>query len=1434
MTNKLMSKYFGGILAVLLITSSLPLQQVHAETVTTSMENISIVNDETNKTVEIKNEQLSMSIDYNNQLRLSSLKMGGIVEVLDEEAGGVSALLPDSGQAVLSASYTNAGDKLAHINDGIISYTEEPRNRWTSYRADRKPVASDWITYQFFQSVNVDSVQLHIFSDSGYIAPPASYQVEYWDGNNFVAVEEAVADPQIPTGNMLNALTFKPVITDRMRLVLNNKAPGEGKTAYYTGITEVSWLYQNKEVGKGAEWSGTDSLVQSPDVAVEQNRIVFDNVHYMASGVPIEEKWIFEVLADDVKLTIERIYREALLLSDQKSLAFSFKQDAFDVIQRTEDGGSFQLLDPGLNENGERRSLNRFLSRTPYSTDPSVNPEKSNVIRTGSWYGNEKFSIYTANMDFLDKLHNRILSIELSSNRNRASHIWRAPLEEGGALTVEHKLSEGLLSLGGSTGSFANISGAERYLPLGIFQKNNFLPVVAKAGQVDLAVYSFKADNSLDKYYDIGYIPDTATIDSHTLAQFIQDYARSSVIDLNVGMGDTDVSGMGPYETWWYSRNAQALQGAGNENYLETLKNFVRFNKQFNFPIHGSGRLYAVSARENVWYKDNFFDTYGQFIAGITAIYDLSADDEWLQEIKDMARKVLDWAAFTRDINNDGLMESFGYDVTQWDDHSKIGQNSAYANAFLYKALIDWAELEEKVLLDQPRADRYRDKAAQLKETYNKPIDQGGFWSEETSSYVHSRGLQGEVYGDVAHNFENTYSIIFGIADTERANIILEKYTDFRNGNNNFNEPLKLFPAQRYAYNKSENNAKFPSYLHGNSFPQMTYDMMAAYAKIGNYDIPEELLRTVVEQYDWDGLIWNTYTWGLEPDTLREPWMSANVRPGAGFYDIIMGIKPKYDRLVIDPAITENMYGASVKYTLRGLKYQITHVNALERKIDAEATTQIESIWRGLENGKTYEVIDTNIASGNEKKTKLIANEGMVSYAALMEGEHRLSIHPAGKEPETGSGTDSGNGVGGTPGTNEVDHVELTWNGNKHAMGKVVNKGNGRFVIEVDPAPLAKLLAQEALEAGGSVLRALATEEQSSVILALNEQVVGLLMKHNVQLEMQANHGRFVLAPELLVQLAANNRSLQFEIALATDQKAQQIRGNITQSGYFPLTNPLQFTIKTMEGEPEIDIAQYGQFVQFSFILTPTEANQLHPFVTVMQINKDGTLSPRLTKLEDRGNGEWEAIFRSMDGGMFVLVQNELAFKDVESHWSKQLVNELGSRGILLGSGNQLFDPDKPMTRAEFAAILVRSLGLEQKSDNLKQEQFSDVSHAEWFGNHIQSAFEAGLIKGFDDGTFRPHQAITREQAIVILIRALQLVDKKMIQDGKEQASLSILQKFSDANSISKWAERDMAWAVQYGIVMGKSDEKLAASAQTTRAEFAAIIMRAFRLAKLI
>jgi len=135
---------------------------------------------------------------------------------------------------------------------------------------------------------------------------------------------------------------------------------------------------------------------------------------------------------------------------------------------------------------------------------------------------------------------------------------------------------------------------------------------------------------------------------------------------------------------------------------------------------------------------------------------------------------------------------------------------------------------------------------------------------------------------------------------------------------------------------------------------------------------------------------------------------------------------------------------------------------------------------------------------------------------------------------------------------------------------------------------------------------------------------------------------------------------------------------------------------------------------------------------------------------------------------------------------------------------------------------VVRALGLHKGNWDTK---FSDVNESDWFAESAAIASEYGLIKGYDDGTFRPNDVITREEAMVITARALEIA-------GAERMESDIV-VFKDSQEVSSWAEKAAKECAGSGVIKG-DDRRIAPKEKITRAETAAIIMRMLEAVNLI
>ena len=138
---------------------------------------------------------------------------------------------------------------------------------------------------------------------------------------------------------------------------------------------------------------------------------------------------------------------------------------------------------------------------------------------------------------------------------------------------------------------------------------------------------------------------------------------------------------------------------------------------------------------------------------------------------------------------------------------------------------------------------------------------------------------------------------------------------------------------------------------------------------------------------------------------------------------------------------------------------------------------------------------------------------------------------------------------------------------------------------------------------------------------------------------------------------------------------------------------------------------------------------------------------------------------------LLVPTQAAVTFSDLQGdYWAKEAVTQIASLGVLTGYPDGTFRPDAPITRAEFAAIIVKL-----KSPGALQpaavSSFSDVTSESWATGYIEAAARLGLITGYPDGTFHPTVKIDRVDAVVILTRFASLPATYDLTDAYEDIS---------------------------------------------------------------
>lgn len=169
------------------------------------------------------------------------------------------------------------------------------------------------------------------------------------------------------------------------------------------------------------------------------------------------------------------------------------------------------------------------------------------------------------------------------------------------------------------------------------------------------------------------------------------------------------------------------------------------------------------------------------------------------------------------------------------------------------------------------------------------------------------------------------------------------------------------------------------------------------------------------------------------------------------------------------------------------------------------------------------------------------------------------------------------------------------------------------------------------------------------------------------------------------------------------------------------------------------------------------------------------------------------------------------SFKDmVAAVWAQDAVEELAERKIINGVGQGLFEPMRPITRAEFAAMTVKAFAL---STNGAKAEMPDVHPEDWFFEDIQAAVQTGLLRGFEDGSLRPNEPILRQDMCVLIARLFE----------PEEGEFSEV-CFADDGEIAEYARQSVYYLRGIGIINGDSDNLLYPDQYLTRAEAAQVM----------
>ncbi|GGA00463.1 hypothetical protein GCM10008018_53420 [Paenibacillus marchantiophytorum] len=211
------------------------------------------------------------------------------------------------------------------------------------------------------------------------------------------------------------------------------------------------------------------------------------------------------------------------------------------------------------------------------------------------------------------------------------------------------------------------------------------------------------------------------------------------------------------------------------------------------------------------------------------------------------------------------------------------------------------------------------------------------------------------------------------------------------------------------------------------------------------------------------------------------------------------------------------------------------------------------------------------------------------------------------------------------------------------------------------------------------------------------------------------------------------------------------------------------------------------------------------PLLGVYRIYEDGSMTYIGGELTDKGI---RAQLR--ENGKYAVLEYNKVFQDLpKQHWANRTVQIMSAMHMVEGVNDTFFEPEKFITRAEFVALLMKSLHFPQQ----KISSFKDVPASAWYAPYVAGAASSGLVSGENDALFNPESVISREQMAVLLARAVEHAGGKIEQGGN--------QTFKDADQMASWARPSIELTAKLGLLQGRADQLFVPTGTVSRAEAA-------------
>ena len=498
--------------------------------------------------------------------------------------------------------------------------------------------------------------------------------------------------------------------------------------------------------------------------------------------------------------------------------------------------------------------------------------------------------------------------------------------------------------------------------------------------------------------------------------------------------------------------------------------------------------------------------------------------------------------------------------------------------------------------------------------------------------------------------------------------------------------------------------------------------------------------------------------------------------------------------------------------------------------------------WASVTGAVQYKIYKDNIlvetlsASENGYDMTGLVNGTIYTFEVKAADSNMIVIAASGQKTATPTAPSGSSTTQSPPPVNTNTGADILVNGKTENAGTVTTVKQGLQTVTTVSVDARKL--EQKLEAEGNKAVVTIPVNVASDVVAgeLNGQMVKIMESKEAVLEVKTGSAAYTLPAQQInidavaAQLGTNvelkDIKVKIQISKPAEETVKFIENSADKGNFSVVAPPVEFTVSCTYGGQTATVSSFNSYVERTIAIP--EGIDPNKITTGVVNEPDGTVRHVPTKVTVI-NGKYYAVINSLTNSTYSVIWHPLEFKDAVNHWAMDAINDMGSRMVISGVGNGLFEPGRDITRAEFAAIIVRALGLKP---GVGTNSFMDVDSGKWYCDYIKTAADYKIITGYSSGKFGPEDKITREQAMTMIAKAMKITRLEAGIEGKDTDV--ILSGFGDSAKAAAYAKESIAACVNAEIVTGKSGRLLAPKDEITRAEVAVIVRKLLQKSNLI